>query len=54
MGTIKQIDIKNRAYYFYNDIIELENFDSSLLKIDKNYIRTLVFPILGILQLKNW
>ena len=35
MGTIKQINIKNRAYYFYNDIIELENFDSSLLKIDK-------------------
>ena len=54
MGTIKQIDIKNRTYYFYSDIIELENFDSSLLKIDKNYIRTLVFPILGILQLKNW
>ena len=38
MGTIKQIDIKNRTYYFYSDIIELENFDSSLLKIDKNYI----------------
>ena len=35
MGTIKQINIKNRAYYFYNDIIELENFDSSLLKINK-------------------
>ena len=38
MGIIKQIDIKNRTYYFYSDIIELENFDSSLLKIDKNYI----------------
>ena len=35
MGTIKQIDIKNRTYYFYIDIIEIENFDSSLLKIDK-------------------
>ena len=35
MGTIKQIDTKNRTYYFYNDIIEIENFDSSLLKIDK-------------------
>ena len=28
MGIIKQINIKNQAYYFYNDIIELENFDS--------------------------
>ena len=53
MGTIKQINIKNRTYYFYNDIIELENFDSSLLKIDKNHIRTSVFTILDILQLKK-
>ena len=35
MGTIKQINIKNRTYYFYNDIIDLENFDAKLLKIDK-------------------
>ena len=35
METVKQINIKNRTYYFYNDIIDLENFDSSLLKLDK-------------------
>ena len=35
METTKQINIKNRTYYFYNDIIDLENFDSSLLKLDK-------------------
>ena len=35
MGTTKQINIKNQTYYFYNDIIDLENFDSRLLKIDK-------------------
>ena len=35
MGTIKQINTKNWTYYFYNDIIDLENFDSSLLKLDK-------------------
>ena len=34
MGTVKQIDVKNRTYYFYNDI-NLENFKSNLLKIDK-------------------
>ena len=28
MGEIKQINIKNRAYYFYNDIIYLKNFDA--------------------------
>ena len=35
MGTVKQINIKNRTYYFYNDIADLENFDSSFLKLDK-------------------
>ena len=35
MGTTKQINIKNRTYYFYNDLIDLESFDARLLKIDK-------------------
>ena len=46
MGTVKQINIKNGTYYFYNDTIDRENFDSSLLKMIKNHIRTLVFTIL--------
>ena len=33
MGTVKQSNIKNRTYYSYNDIIDLENFDSSLWKL---------------------
>ena len=32
-GTTKQINIISRTYYFYNDIIDLEN--AKLLKIDK-------------------
>ena len=39
MGVIKQINIKNRAYYFYNNIIDLENFKSNLLKIDKKWYK---------------
>ena len=35
MGTRKQTNIKNRTYYFYNDIIDLVNFDARLFKIDK-------------------
>ena len=35
MEEIKQINIKNRTYYFYNDIIDLKDFDARLLKIDK-------------------
>ena len=54
METVKQIDIKNRTYYFYNDMIDIKTFDSDLLKIDKkNHIKTLVFTTLDILQLKK-
>ena len=35
MEEIKQINIKNRIYYFYNDRIDLKHFDAKLLKIDK-------------------
>ena len=34
MGEIKQIHIKNRTYYFYNDI-NIKNLDAGLLKIHK-------------------
>ena len=35
MGKVKQINIKNRTYYFYNDQINLKDFDARLLKVDK-------------------
>ena len=54
MGIVKQIDIKNRTYYFYNDMINIKKFDSSnFLKIIKNHIKTLVFTTLDILQLQK-
>ena len=35
MGNIKEINIKNRTYYFFDDMINIANFDPNLLKIDK-------------------
>ena len=37
MWKFKQIEVKNRTYYFYNDIINIEEFHSNLLKIDIYY-----------------
>ena len=34
-GKIRQVNIKNWTYYFYNDRINLKDFDESLLKIDR-------------------
>ena len=33
--TVRQISIKNRAYYFYNDLINIKDFDARLLKLAK-------------------
>ena len=53
MGTVKQINIKNQTYYFYNDMINIKNFDPILLKLTENHIKTSVFTTLDILQLKK-
>ena len=39
MGKVKQINIKNRTYYFYNDQINLKDCDTSLLKVDKKKLQ---------------
>ena len=46
MGNIKQINIKNHIYYFFNDLINIKVFDSIVLKIDKKSYKILVFIIL--------
>ena len=33
--TTKQLNIKNRTYYFYNDLINVLNFEASNLELDK-------------------
>ena len=53
MGTIKQINIKNRTYYFYNDIIDLENFDAKLLKIDKKSYKDIGIYNIGYITKKK-
>ena len=47
--TTKQLDIKNRTYCFYNDLINVSNFEPGNLKLDKNKGKTLMFIILVML-----
>ena len=30
MGEVKEINIKNRTYYFFDDMIDIRNFHSNL------------------------
>ena len=47
MGETKQINIKNQTYYFYNDIINLDEFDGSRKMLIKKTLMTLIFIILA-------
>ena len=47
MGELKQINIKNRTYYFYNDIINLDEFDESKIKVDKKDFNDIDIYYLG-------
>ena len=38
-NKVKDIGIKNRRYYFFNDVINIENFDSSDIKIDEKSMK---------------
>ena len=53
MGEVKQIKIKNRTYYFYNDIINLKDFDSNLLKIDKKSYNNIDIYYIGYIIIKK-
>ena len=53
MGNIKQINIKNRTYYFFNDMINIKDFDSSLLKIDKKSYKSIGIYNLGYITIKK-
>ena len=47
MGEIKQINIKNRTYHFYYDIINLDEFDESKIKVDKKNFNDIDIYYLG-------
>ena len=53
MGNIKQISIKNRTYYFFNDMINIKNFDSTLLKIDKKSYKNIDIYYIGYITIKK-
>ena len=53
MGVVKQIDIKNRTYYFYNDIINIKNIDPILLKIDQKSNKDIGIYNIGYITIKK-
>ena len=53
MGRTRQINIKNRTYYFYNDQINLKDFDARLLKVDKKDYNEIDIYYIGYVTVKK-
>ena len=47
MGELRQINIKNRSHYYYNDIIDFDEFGESRIKIDKKDFNDIDIYYLG-------
>ena len=53
MSQIKEINIKNHTYYFFDDMINIKNFDSNQIKIDKNSYKNIIIYHTGYITIKN-
>ena len=53
MGKVKQINIKSRSYYFYNNRIKLKDFDARLLKNDKKDYNKIDIYYIGYVTVKK-
>ena len=50
--TAEQMNVKNRTYYFYNNLINIEDFDARLLKLDKKESMNLGIYYIGYVDKK--
>ena len=54
MGKVKQIEIKNSTYYFYNNVINiLQEFNSSLPKVGKKWDKDVDIYYIGYITIKK-
>ena len=53
MRNITEINNKNRTYYFFDDMINIKNFDPNLLKIDKTSYKNIDIYYIGYTTIKD-
>ena len=54
MGQVKEINIKNQTYYFFDDMINIKNFHSNLLKRDKKSHEDIDIYYIGHITIKKF
>ena len=50
---VKEIDIKKQTYYFFDDIINIENFDLNNIKIDEKSYESILICYIGYVTIKD-
>ena len=53
MGEVKELNIKNWTYYYFNDITDIKDFQSNLLKIDKKQYKDIDIYYIGYITTKK-
>ena len=52
-NKVKDIDIKNRAYYIFDDIINIKNFDPNNIKTDERSYKNILIYYIGYATIKD-
>ena len=45
-NKFKDVNIKNRIYYFFNDMINIENFDPNNIKIEEKSLKNIEISLI--------
>ena len=53
MGNIKEINIKNRIYYYLDDVTKIKKFVSNILKIDKKSHKNIYIYYIGYITIRD-
>ena len=53
MGKVKNLNIKNQTYYYFNGIINIEDFHSNLSRIDKKQYKGIDIYYIGYITVKK-
>ena len=52
-NKFKEIDIKNRTYYVFNDMISLKNLEANKIEVDKKSYQNILIYYIGYVTIKN-
>ena len=53
-NIIEDRNIKNRVYYFFDDIVNIKEFDPSNIKLDENSYKNILIHYIAYVAFKHW